>query len=906
MVYAAVKESFFTGVEIPVRQKKKKVLVTGGTGFVGSALVRHLLAAGYDVRIMARRGRNRFLLAGLNIEVVDGDITRPGIVDKAVQGCDIVFDVASVYTFYPFWVRDARALEKTNVQGTVNLLKASMRHGVKRFIHTSSIATIGKRQDGQPSDETTGFDPRNASHYARSKYKAEQEVLKYCGRGLPAVILNPAIILGQRDHKPTPSGDVIVKFLNRSYPGYFDTLWSVCDIDDVARAHVAAIEKGKPGERYILCNEKHFSLKKIFDILEDISGIKAPGLRIPDPLLFAFVYWDELFSYFILRRPPLLPVEGVRFCKMSISYRSAKAARELGYVSTPVEESLAKAVAWYRKNGYVEPKGFFRLKARGPAVVGNFMAMIGMDRLADKLNPGSFIFFLTVKSLELLQKAGLKANEDGWRRITQSYLRTEPSKFSLAAFGLDYGSDRPGEPIRSQSPAEDRLTGRLAVFLRDFPPLHFRLKWDRFSARQIRTETIDLVRAKYEDKGDLVSLEPCFDERLSSRTKLDSKTQKRLLQLIIDAYNSTRLLDDRKRPLELRRELKSRFKRDWAAMSSELRREAIDFSERVLGATFIHFEIMDANVLSEDGSRLKPPHFVKRKHPGFGLLNVTCRFTKDLQEADLWFQMHHVPIDGVPVQEVLGELKRRWGTRRKFLFPRPGCSQGEQPELVSTAAGPKGIYHKYLFIDFRAFLGFRRRLNARGTRAFRGNITAAALLIWKLAENRAFEDIKFAVPVDLPAEGKRERTLGFVFIRPCRYLDRTRPDRGFFNFQRAFNEQLLATKKRVSDSYRLLESMALAPPFLYEAAARILPGAEQEFAGTVGITVIKKADFFVAPISDVHADGFIAFSNFSLPSAGGGRVGVVSLKGPKEKIEAYAEALKDLMHRAVSDDELYF
>jgi len=331
-----------------------KVLVTGGTGFIGSAVARHLAAGGYEVRVLARHKRNRGLLEGVKVEIVDGDVSHPKAVEKAVKGCSVVFNLASVYAFYPFWEKEAKALYRINVRGITHMLEAALRNKVKKFIHTSTIATIGKRKDGKPSDEETGFDFKGASHYARSKYLAEQEVLKFCRKGLPAVILNPAIVMGERDYKPTPSGEAIVKFLNKSYPGYFDTKWAIADVDDVARAHIAAIDRGRVGERYILCGKKRYTLKEIFKLLEQISGIKAPRIKIPYPLLLSFVYIEELLSYFVFKKKPLMPTEGVKFCRMSVRYNNSKAVQELGYVSTPVKETLSKAVMWYKQNGYVK------------------------------------------------------------------------------------------------------------------------------------------------------------------------------------------------------------------------------------------------------------------------------------------------------------------------------------------------------------------------------------------------------------------------------------------------------------------------------------------------------------------------------------------------------------------------
>jgi len=330
-----------------------KVLVTGGTGFIGMALVKHLIRSGHNVRLLARNKTNKFLPAGSDVEIVEGDIISSDDVSRAVKGCSVVFNVAGGYYFYPFWEREAKALYDVNVRGTINMLECALEHGVSRFIHTSTIATIGKRPDGKPSDENTEFDFKRADHYARSKYLAEQEVLKYSKKGLSAVILNPAIVFGEGDHRPTPSGEIICKFLNRNYPGYFETIWAVADVNDVAQAHIAAIDHGQVGGRYIICDKRHYSMKEVFSLLEEISGVKAPKIKFPIFLLMTYVYIDEFFSRMIFKKKPLMPVEGVKFCRKSIIYDSAKAAKALGYNATLFKDSLAEAVKWYQNNGYV-------------------------------------------------------------------------------------------------------------------------------------------------------------------------------------------------------------------------------------------------------------------------------------------------------------------------------------------------------------------------------------------------------------------------------------------------------------------------------------------------------------------------------------------------------------------------
>jgi hypothetical protein len=535
------------------------------------------------------------------------------------------------------------------------------------------------------------------------------------------------------------------------------------------------------------------------------------------------------------------------------------------------------------------------------------MRSLGMDTFTDKLDLGTLVFFGVVKFLNFLRKRGAAKGRDGWRTVTQSYLRTEQSKFSLAAFGLDYGSDRQGDHERTWAKAKQHCVERLVRFLKRYPVFYAQLQWSRFCAQKKPKKFLDVVVADFGENGDLLLLEPQGDIDANGGTfeTLPATVRTLLLQAIVRIYNKTKDEADKKRPLILKRELDQWLAGRSAAIPKEWKSMAADYAERILSAVFIQFEPV-SGLPSEGSERFRVPPFIKMKHPGFGLLSVVCRFRDHLEVVDLWAQFNHIFLDGVPAQEILNELKKEWGVREDFLYPAPDDRKQKIPELYSTRDGQDGVFHVHQFLDFQPFLRARNELNRRFGGRAKQTISAAALLLWKLAQYPAFEGTKFAVPVDVRAMGTHERTLGFIFIRPGTYFDPHRSDRGFFKFQQEFNRQLFSVRKRRSEGWQLLDAYAAASPALYALTSKFLLRQLQEFAGSVGVSIIKKADFFVSPSNDGHTEGFIALSNFSLPSANGAKVCVASIKGTKEKVVKYMSALQDIMHRAIQHDELYF
>lgn len=325
--------------------------MTGGTGFIGYHVVRALLAAGHQVRVLVRSPERAGRLAGLDVQLVWGDLRTGEGLAEAVDGCEAVFHVAALYSLDR---RDRVAMYETNVEGTRRLLAAARSAGVRRFIHTSSTATVGLRPDGLPADETTPLDlSRVQVDYKRSKVLAEQAALQACASGLDVVVVNPSTPVGWGDVRPTPTGRIILDFLRGRMPAYVDTGLNVVDVEDVAAGHLLAWEKGRTGERYILGHE-NLTLAELLRRVAALAGLRPPRFRMPFTMAVGLAVVDEFVASPLLGRPPRVPLAGVRLARQAMYYTPAKAVRELGLPQTPVDRALERAIAWFRQGGYWE------------------------------------------------------------------------------------------------------------------------------------------------------------------------------------------------------------------------------------------------------------------------------------------------------------------------------------------------------------------------------------------------------------------------------------------------------------------------------------------------------------------------------------------------------------------------
>ena len=326
------------------------ILVTGATGFVGSAVARRLVQHGFEVRVLVRPDSDRRNIDGLDVDVVTGDLADRGSLERAAKGCAALFHVAADYRL---WTRDPQGMFATNVDGTRDVLRAAAEAGATRIVYTSSVAVLGLRADGDPADEETPVAFTDMiGPYKQSKFRAEAEVRRLVAdEGIPVVIVNPSMPVGPGDVKPTPTGRMIVEAASGRVPAYVDSGLNVVHVDDVATGHLLAFERGEVGERYVIGGED-MSLRDILCAVTAAAGRRPPRLRLPHGVVLPVAYAAEAWSRLIGGREPFVTVDGVRMARKRMYYSSAKARRALGYNPGPALGALGDAVAWFRENGY--------------------------------------------------------------------------------------------------------------------------------------------------------------------------------------------------------------------------------------------------------------------------------------------------------------------------------------------------------------------------------------------------------------------------------------------------------------------------------------------------------------------------------------------------------------------------
>lgn len=325
-----------------------KTFVTGATGFIGSSIVRELLKDGREVRVLVRPASNLANLKGLDVEIWQGDLLDSPGLRRGLKGCDVLYHAAADYRL---WTRSPDEMYRTNVDGTTAVLEAALENGLSRVVYTSSVGTLGNRGNGTAGNEDTNVSLDDmVGPYKKSKFLAEREAERFVGRGLPLVIVNPSTPVGPWDIKPTPTGKIIVDFLKRRMPAYLDTGLNLVAVEECARGHILAEQKGCIGRKYILGNA-NLSLRDIFRMLQEITGIPAPRVRLPYAPVLMAAWLNEGLSR-VTGREPLIPLAGVQMAAHHMYFDSERAVRELGLPQTPVIKALERAVEWFRTNGY--------------------------------------------------------------------------------------------------------------------------------------------------------------------------------------------------------------------------------------------------------------------------------------------------------------------------------------------------------------------------------------------------------------------------------------------------------------------------------------------------------------------------------------------------------------------------
>ena len=327
-----------------------KALVTGATGFIGSAVARALIAKGHEVRVTAREGSDLSNIQELPVEQVTADLADANSLRRAVEGCDALFHVAADYRL---WTLDPAAMYRVNVDGTMDLIRAAADAGVEHVVYTSSVATLGLNLDRSPADEETPSSLTDmVGHYKRSKFMAEEAVRKEVqARDLPVVIVNPSAPIGPRDIKPTPTGQIILDAALGRMPAYMDTGLNVVHVDDVAEGHLLALARGKPGRRYIL-GGTDMTLKEILAVVAAMLGTRPPKVRLSPAVVYPIAIVNEVWAR-LTRKPPRVPLDGVRMAKKHMFFSSDRAVREIGYHARPADEAIHDALEWFRSVNFV-------------------------------------------------------------------------------------------------------------------------------------------------------------------------------------------------------------------------------------------------------------------------------------------------------------------------------------------------------------------------------------------------------------------------------------------------------------------------------------------------------------------------------------------------------------------------
>ena len=502
------------------------------------------------------------------------------------------------------------------------------------------------------------------------------------------------------------------------------------------------------------------------------------------------------------------------------------------------------------------------------------------SRLFDFWQPGTVFLILILKVLAVFRWLGLHAEQHSWRKISRFFLQREYSKFAIGQFRLRL------EPGKDPEETVKRLEDRLMKFLLDRPELHETPVQSFFSRRRRGKLFCDLMVVRTLPDGSVENLVPHFDPRYPQPKKFTAE----VIRTILSVYNQKRHLSDIRRPREIRSECRRQLN-SLTAFRPRSRLLIRRIFDRIMSGTFLFYDaVLPADKAELDRIRFIPPDLTVFRHPGWGQTNIICRLSADSREADLWWQFNHAMADGAPMQEMLGNLKKDWGTAGPLIFP---ALEGLVTPPVFSNSETRSL-RACFFADFTPLLRLRSSLNRMCAQQMNGKASFAALLMWGMARHPYFRDRKMLLPVDCRTEeGKRQ--LGLLIIRPDRFDRGISPLNDFCAFQAYVNRLLLEIRTGNAETSEMLSLFGMLHPFFYQLTAKIYPYALQEMLGTVGISIISGAEVFVSPKTDIQINGFLALGSALIETRDNRRAGSVCISGTREQICLYHDALSQLI-----------
>lgn len=531
-------------------------------------------------------------------------------------------------------------------------------------------------------------------------------------------------------------------------------------------------------------------------------------------------------------------------------------------------------------------------KQHDTSLIHHQITKLKMRALIDRWTLGSILLILIIKILQGLKKIGVKTKENGWRIVTGTFLRNEQSKFMLASFRLDYanGFPKPGNIDEAKS----IIIKRISEFLRKTPATHWSLSWSLFKTKRNQLFFTDIVEAEFDEKGQLKKLTPYFDQTRPTFSMLtDTIIQDTLNKLIVffNYYQSRKKSDHIKAWIILKKLLHWSEKTKKISLSGKQELQCL--VRRILNASLIHFDILEngsPDILSNE--RLKIPNTRLCTHPGFGLLNIKCRFIENLSECDIWIQYHHVPVDGLPMQEIMQKLKKEFGEKGTIKYPSSN-SLVSKPEIFYF--GNK-LFRARIFVDFEKFIRFRRYLNATHYNEMNGTATVASLIIWGISQQKKFMNLKYLFPVDTKTyeDFPQDRNLGILSIRPSKFFKKQNPFESFLKYQNEFNRKLFLTRIGKNETHEFFELISMLHPSVSYIFNKIFPKTIGNAVGSSGVTILRDAEMFVTPSTDIQKHGFIAIGKMDNLTEDGRLIGAVNICGTKEQVREYIIAINNI------------